>query len=219
MDPSFWHDRWERDEIHFHQSRPNAYLTRYLGQLGVAPGQAVFVPLCGKALDMHYLHEQGLSVCGVELSSIAVEAFFAEHEITYCKSSEPPFDVWRSAQIEIYCGDFFDLQPEPLAKVAAVYDRASLIALPAVQRRRYAEHLLNVVPVDAPVLLLTVDYPQEQMQGPPFSVGEREVMSLFGGTHDVRLLESKSVLEHEPRFKARGVTSFVAHAFLLTRRR
>jgi len=80
MEPEFWHQRWASNQIGFHEGQVNAYLARHYPQLGLAPGETVFVPLCGKSVDLRWLADQGAHVIGVELSPIAVESFFAEQE-------------------------------------------------------------------------------------------------------------------------------------------
>ena len=53
---------------------------------GVPDGTcSVFVPLCGKSLDMVWLLEQGFSVTGCEISELAVQQFFTENSIPYEK--------------------------------------------------------------------------------------------------------------------------------------
>ena len=46
-------------------------------------GLSVFVPLCGKTLDMVWLCQQGHTVVGCELSEIAALDFFKENSIPY----------------------------------------------------------------------------------------------------------------------------------------
>ena len=78
MDTDFWLERWQNNQTGFHQDEINSYLTRYWSGLGLTQGSRVLVPLCGKSLDMLWLAEQGHSVVGIELSRLAIEAFFHE---------------------------------------------------------------------------------------------------------------------------------------------
>jgi thiopurine S-methyltransferase len=129
MDPDFWHQRWQQQLIGFHQKETNRYLEKYANALNLQVGDTVFVPLCGKSLDMLWLHDRGYGVLGVELSPIACEAFFFEAGRHARKRKDGIFTSWNSSDIEILCGDFFDLSPEMLNHVRAFYDRAALIAL------------------------------------------------------------------------------------------
>ena len=81
MQPDFWHQRWADNQIGFHQSAPTPLLLKHWPALGITPGAQVFVPLAGKSLDMAWLASQGHRVLGVELSQLAVEQFFAEHDL------------------------------------------------------------------------------------------------------------------------------------------
>jgi len=105
-----------------------------------------------------------------------------------------------------------------MVNVAAVYDRASLVALPPEMRERYARHLVDILPPATQILLVTFDYPQAEMQGPPFAVSVSEVEALYGKYAEVRLLAQKDTLPENPRFVQRGVSRMEESIFLLTLR-
>lgn len=134
MEPSFWHERWERSEIGFHQQDINVHLQQFWTQLDLRPGQRVFAPLCGKSRDLLWLAGEGHPVTGVEISQLAVEAFFTENGLKPRRWREGAFEIWEVDEIRILLGDFFDLEPQHLADAAGIYDRASLIALPPPMR-------------------------------------------------------------------------------------
>lgn len=215
MEPEFWHQRWTSNQIGFHEGQVNAYLARHYAHLGLSPGETVLVPLCGKSVDLRWLADQGTHVVGVELSQIAVESFFAEQGLTPRTSKEGAFAVWESGPIRLLCGDYFALAPEDLAGVHVVYDRAALIALPAERRADYVTHLDQLLPGARRTLLVTLEYPQEQMQGPPFSVAEREVRALFTDAC-VERLGAQDVLADHPRFREKGLTRLLECAYLIT---
>ncbi|GAB4114988.1 MAG: thiopurine S-methyltransferase [Sideroxydans sp.] len=216
MKKEFWLERWERAEIGFHQDEINPYLLKYWGELHAAQGGEVFVPLCGKSLDMVWLREQGHKVLGVELSAIAVRDFFSEQGKSPVHTQTAKFEQCEADGIRILCGDFFDLGKADMANVRAVYDRASLVALPPEMRERYARHLVEILPPGTQVLLVTFDYPQEEMPGPPFAVSANEVDLLYGKHAEIRLLAQENVLEQNPRFKQRGMTRLQENIFQLT---
>jgi thiopurine S-methyltransferase len=218
MKKEFWLERWERAEIGFHQNEINPYLARYWKELSLSGGGEVFVPLCGKSLDMVWLRQQGCFVLGVELSSIAVQDFFKENGQSPEHAVSGKFESCEADGIRILCGDFFDLTKEDLANVSAVYDRASLVALPQDMRERYARHLADILPHGTQILLVTFDYPQAEMQGPPFAVSPSEVEALYGKYADVRLLVQVDALAQNPRFKQRGMSRMEESIFLLTLR-
>jgi thiopurine S-methyltransferase len=218
MKKEFWLERWERSEIGFHQGEINPYLLRYWKELQPARVGEVFVPLCGKSLDMVWLRRQGCKVLGVELSPIAVEDFFKENGQSPTHASTGKFECCEADGIRILCGDFFDLTKGDMAQVGAVYDRASLIALPPEMRERYARHLVDILPSGTQILLVTVDYPQAEMQGPPFAVSVSDVEALYGKYAEVRLLAQEDVLAQNPRFQQRGMSRMEENIFLLTLR-
>lgn len=218
MKKDFWLERWEREETGFHQNEINPYLLQYWHELHFVPDSVVFVPLCGKSLDMQWLRKQGYRVLGVELSAIAAQAFFKENGYTPHHSASGKFERFEADGICILCGDFFDLGKDDLAQVGAVYDRASLIALPPEMRERYARHLVSILPLATKILLVTLDYPQQEMSGPPFAVSAAEVEALYREHAGVRLLAQMDVLAQNQRFRDRGMSQLQESIFLLTLR-
>jgi thiopurine S-methyltransferase len=215
MKKEYWLERWEREDTAFHQDEVNPYLRGYWHELHLAKNSEVFVPLCGKSRDMLWLRDQGSSVLGVELSAQAAEAFFLETGQAPQHSPGERFDRWEANGITILCGDFFNLTKDDLRNVSGVYDRGSLIALPPEMRRRYANHLMNCLPQGTQILLLTFDYPQPEMAGPPFAVSQDEVEALYHEHAKISLLERVDVLAKNPRFQQRGLTRLHESVFLL----
>jgi thiopurine S-methyltransferase len=199
----------------------NPYLAHYYGHLGPPPASRsklrVFVPLCGKSMDMLWLSQNGYAVVGVEVSEIAVEAFFTENGLPLEKQVQGAHIRYSSGNIEIWQGDFFTLSSEQLGDITDVYDRASLIALPPSMRKDYASKMLELLPAAARVLLVTLTYPQAEMDGPPFSVTEEEVRGLYEPHCSIEKLAVKNTLELEPRFKQKGLTSLYETAYKLKR--
>lgn len=218
MKNDFWLECWQREEIGFHQNAINPYLHQYWQELHLAPGSEVFVPLCGKSRDMRWLRKQGHSVLGVELSPIAVQAFFKESGDSPHHLISGKFDRYETDDISILCGDFFDLGKDDLTKVRAVYDRASLVALPPDMCECYVSHLMSILPPATQILLITLDYPQAEMSGPPFSVSADKVTALYHEHAEIRLLTQLDVLAQHPRFQERGLSQLHENIFLLTLR-
>jgi len=221
MEIDFWQLRWQNEETGFHQPEVNPYLAHYYGHLGPPPVSRsklrVFVPLCGKSMDMLWLSQNGYAVVGVEVSEIAVEAFFAENGLPLEKQVQGTHTRYSSGNIEIWQGDFFTLSSEQLGDITDVYDRASLIAMPPSMRKDYASKMLELLPAAARVLLVTLTYPQAEMDGPPFSVTEEEVHGLYEPHCSIEKLAVKNTLELEPRFKQKGLTSLYETAYKLKR--
>jgi thiopurine S-methyltransferase len=225
MTPEFWHQRWQRGEIGWHSEAVNRHLTEYWPRLAVPKDACVLVPLCGKSLDMLWLAGEGHSVVGVELSATAAEAFFTENGLSPVATdlAPYPFRCYRVDEIRLLVGDFFDLSAEALraagnSGIDAVYDRASLIALPPDLRATYARHLAPLLrqlrggspPVS---LLITFDYDQSRMPGPPFAVAAGEVQALFERDFRIEELTSFDVLPENPGLAARGLDRLAEHVY------
>ncbi|MCU0125982.1 thiopurine S-methyltransferase [Pseudomonas vlassakiae] len=214
MEPAFWQKRWADNQIGFHRTDVNPFLLAHWPRLALAEGTRVLVPLCGKSLDMAWLAGQGHRVLGVELSRRAVEDFFREQGLTAQVSTQGAFEVWRSADVEIWCGDFFALQAQDVADCRGLYDRAAVIALPSQMRARYMAHLTKVLPAGCQGLLLTMDYDQQLLDGPPFSVPDAEVRQGYAGGR-VQVLDEREVIEESPKFLQAGVASVLERVYLV----
>ncbi len=215
MYADFWHERWQRKQIGFHQAEINLHLQQFWPALGAAAGARIFVPLCGKSGDMLWLRAQGHEVVGVEISPLAVQAFFDENGLQATVETCGPFRVYSADGICIFCGDFFALTPEHLAGVTAVYDRASLIALPPEMRCAYAGHLRQLLTPGVKSLLVAIEYPQAEMEGPPFSVPESEVRALYARDCEIERIHAADILDQEPKFRDKGLTRLEEKVYLI----
>lgn len=203
MEPEFWQARWKRGEIGFHRGEVHWALKRHWDIVAGSQYEPVFVPLCGKSLDMRWLHQRGHPVYGCELSRRAVGAFFDEWGHEPDRHVQEGFEVWTAHGIELTIGDFFNL--ETVSGYPLFYDRASLVAMPREMRPDYLHKLRSLITDDARGLLVTFEYDQSQMDGPPFSVG-RDELERFDGL-DFELLEQRDVLDDHPNFAAKGLTT------------
>jgi len=131
-------------------------------------------------------------------------------------SEEQRFTRYDAEELTILCGDFFDLSINDLRMISAIYDRASLIALPPEIRKRYVQHLMTIVPDNTEILLVTMEYPEEEMNGPPFAVIENEIRGLYADQKRVDLLSEYDVLGGNSRFKERGLTSMIEKVYRIS---
>lgn len=189
MEPDFWRQRWNDNQIGFHKSVANPLLIEHLPALGLAPRARVFVPLCGKTLDIPWLMSQGMRVVGAELSALAVEQLFEDMGVTPEVTDLDGLTRYAAAGVDIYAGDIFDLTADELGDVDAIYDRAALVALPGDMRARYASHLADITG-RAQQLVICFDYDQSQMNGPPFSVSAAEVERVHGANYGLSALHT-----------------------------
>ena len=215
MESDFWHERWQLNQIGFHQDEINTHLTAFWQKLAVPKGSTVFVPLCGKSSDMLWLRAEEYRVIGIELSPVAVEAFFDENGLEPEIEHLDEFARWSCDGIEILVGDFFHLNPEILGRIDAIYDRASLIALPPEMRPDYVQHIHNLMEDGTPTLLVTMEYEQNEMNGPPFAVHEDEVRQLYKESEEVESLLTLDIFAESPHFAKRGLSALVEKVYRL----
>jgi len=199
-DNPLWLRCWQEENTgDFHQASVNRFLPRYWPSLDCAAGSRVFVPMCGKSLDMIWLAQQGHSVIGVELSPIAVRDFFRENKLQPTRRKLGQFTLWQDGKLGILCGDYFALTAAVLGPVNIVYDRAALTALPPDLRKRYVAHLFKIVSPGAQILLLTTEYAEaNEPLSRIFGIDE-EIDALYAADFDVKLTCVESVFESDPR--------------------
>lgn len=215
-DNELWQQSWRDRKIDFHQKAVNPHLVRFWSSLGLAPGDRVFVPLCGKSLDLLWLARQGHTVVGVELSPLAARAFFRENRIQASRRQVGEFVLWEHGRISILCGDFFQLTAADLGDIAAVFDRASLTALPDEIRGDYLDHLRKILPAACKILLLTTEEPDDdETQGQPFAVAD-EITSLYARAFDIELSHVESLFEPDPDPAVRQPVRIEQKVYLLT---
>jgi thiopurine S-methyltransferase len=187
MDASFWHNRWQTNQTGWHEQAVNPLLIAHFPSLKIPPGGRVFVPLCGKSLDIGWFLSRGYAVAGAELSELAVTQLFAELGMEARISEVGDFRLFHGEKIDIFVGDIFDLSREILSPVEAIYDRAALVALPEAMRKRYTAHLKALTAL-VPQLVIGYEYDQTVVEGPPFSVTSEELHRHYGDGYTLTLL-------------------------------
>ena len=192
MERDFWFDKWKKNEIGFHQDHVHPMLKKFLGKLCLSKQDRIFLPLCGKTNDIGWLLEQGFRVVGIELVESAVKQLFENLGISPSISTLDEFKHFHHENIDIYVGDFFFLSKKILGHVDAIYDRAAIVALPDGMREQYTQHLSRITE-SANQLLITFDYNQALMNGPPFSVSENQIKAYYDASYSITQLMSEDV--------------------------
>lgn len=192
MKHDFWHNKWEKNEIGFHLPEANPLLVKYFPTLNLPQGARVFLPLCGKTLDIAWLLAQGYRVVGAELSKLAIQDLFNQLNLTPTITKLDEITHYSADNIDMFVGDIFKVTPAMLGKVDAVYDRAALVALPEDMRKAYSAHLMALTH-NAPQLLICFEYDQTIHQGPPFSICTGEVKQHYQIAYDLTLLASETL--------------------------
>lgn len=192
MEASFWHERWEANQIAFHEGEANFLLVKYFKALSLEEGARIFLPLCGKTLDIAWLLSNGYSVVGAELSEKAIDHLFVALGVQPKITVIGDLKHYSETNIDIFVGDIFHLSNDMLGTIDAVYDRAALVALPEHMRSQYVANLMSITN-KAPQLLITFVYDQSVLPGPPFSISDEEVKHHYGSHYDLNVLESVDV--------------------------
>lgn len=190
-DHALWRRGWRENQTPFHLPHVHPLLVRFWSRLGLEAGERVFVPLCGKSLDLLWLREGGHDVVGVELSPVAVKAFYKSARLQPTREDHGELTRWSRDGVTIYCGDFFRLVQQDLAGVRAVYDRAALTALPEELREHYVAHLHAILPAEASIFLITVEDLDDIEEAADNMASSAEIVSLYAEYFGVELLHAE----------------------------
>ena len=209
---TFWHNRWQTQQIGWHRDAYNDLLTKHWGCIGSNKGDRVLVPLCGKSLDMLWFASQGHSVVGLEMVEEAIQAFFEENKLDVVCDTVNDQIHHTSEPFTIIEGDIFNLKAG-LTQADAWYDRAAMIAIPPTKREAYVEQIRQFTKPNAVGLLITFAYPKEEMEGPPFSLTDNDVEELFSDGFELECLEQLDLTDE----KDRGLSQVTSSVFRIRR--
>ena len=210
MDKDFWLKAWEEGRTRFHNQEPNTDLVQYFPLFKDHVTEA-FVPLCGKSIDLHFLHQAGLEVTGVELSPLAIDQFkqdSKERDLSWIETELSHHLLSQADSLNLYCGDLFELPAEVLESVDFIYDRAAIVALPPELRLKYASWIKETFKQPHQILLISFEYDQALCDGPPFSVTEAEINQLFSDCYSIDLLDRRVIDDINPKFVEANVKKF-----------
>lgn len=202
MNKVFWNNKWENNEIGFHQNNVTPLLKKYLHYFldKNSIKKSCLLPLCGKTFDLIYLSEFFKEVTGVELIKKAIEDFYIENNLEMRTRNSSI----SSKNIEIFNEDFFSFNKSENKKYSYIFDRASLIAISPVSREKYVQSIKRSMSTNCKIFLITIEYKQDQIEGPPFSLSDDDVKSLF---KDFKLekLCRESVIGQNQKFKGLNI--------------
>ena len=216
MKKEFWIEKWQNKQTGFHKDFTHPLLIKYITETGIKQGDTVFVPLCGKSLDMLWLNNQGYKVIGIEVSELAIQQFFAENNLHAVRSTIDKFDVYQFENITLYCGDFFNLTKKHALDINAIYDRAAFIALPEELVGKYVDKMFDIVPAGAKHLLITLEFVKNSGPiGPPFNSPQEKVDLLYSQFSSIKLLQEEDIIAREHKFKEQGCDYVFERVYLI----
>lgn len=191
MQHEFWHEKWESNNIGFHLPQPHPFLIQHFERLQLPQPSRIFLPLCGKTLDIHWLLSQGHQIVAIDLSPIAIKALIEDLGVDFIRSeSSTTLTHYHHPHIDLFVGDIFNLRQEQIGDIDAIYDRAALVALPFSLRTQYAKHVIQISRA-APQLLIHLEYDQQHLAGPPFSISYHELLEYYSPSYELKLINSQ----------------------------
>jgi thiopurine S-methyltransferase len=218
MQHDFWHQCWENNTIGFNQDDVHPFLIKHFAQFYTKELHTIFVPFCGKTIDMLWLQQFG-TIDGAELSQIACHDFYRDHNLSYqTQTFNEQLTVFNSKNITLWQGDIFNLTPQIINKTFdCIYDRAALIALPKLMRQQYVNHLKLWLTEGTQLFLVSLEYPATEMSGPPFSVPDSEVKQLFADC-DINLIDEIDLTGKKFAQRLFNVTNLIERLYIITKK-
>lgn len=211
MEADFWHKKWELNEIGFHKTEANPLLVKHLVQLSLKNGDRIFLPLCGKTLDIGWLLQQGFQVVGAELSELAIQQLFEQLELKPQIAEIGSLKRYSAKNLDVFVGDIFAIDRELIGHIDAIFDRAALVALPSEMRIQYAKHLIDITN-NAPQILITFEYDTKGVSGPPHAISKNEITTHYDANYQLKTLERENL-----RGGIKGKSEAIERVWLLSK--
>lgn len=190
-----WQDRWDTGNIRFHNPEVHAMLLKHFDKICPSgDGGRIFVPLCGKTLDMKWLSEQNMFVVGLDGVRLSLEQFMSEQNLNFTTEKIPELgedcEVFKTAddKFHLYRGDIMDFSASIEGTFDAVWDRGSLVALRREDVPQYVKVIKSLIKPGGRCLVEVFDYDVKIMEGadikppcppPPFPMYEAELKDLY----------------------------------------
>ncbi|KAK3103080.1 hypothetical protein FSP39_016310 [Pinctada imbricata] len=153
----------------------------------------IFVPLCGKSVDMKWLYDQGHEIVGIEGAETAVQQFFDESKISFTTSSikDGILKLYQSddGRIRLYVGNYYNIDMTGENNFLFIWDRGSLEAIDKSDREKYVKLMTSLMSPGCRLLLEVAD--RDDDMGPPFCIDKEEITNLFGSCSSVEYLEKE----------------------------
>ena len=209
--PGYWKKRWMDNKIGWQRVAVHKFLVKYVHELtGGRTNLRVFVPLCGKSIDMLWLAERGHNIVGVEVVKQPIESFFEENNLSFSvekvklAAAVDPVDVYKSVEkkITIFCCDLFLLSEEDVGgRFDAIWDRGSLSAMqPAVDNRgkRYTAKIHSLLAADGNCMVEShLYYGVDRGKNTPASISDELRNEIYGENFVLKELEVERLREDE----------------------
>ena len=168
----------------------------------------VFVPLCGKSLDMIWLADQGHTVVGLEISQTGIKDFFKENNLdfTIAAINMAPSGAYifkaKAKDITIFQCDIFDFRSDVAGgKFDSIWDRGSLTSMAFTGEatiKNYVEVVSKMLADNGRWMIETFDYDETtKREGSHAFISDKMIHRLFENKFVVRDLEKTKYAANE----------------------
>ncbi|XP_071963090.1 thiopurine S-methyltransferase-like isoform X2 [Antedon mediterranea] len=164
LSTEYWMSSWKAGDIVFHNDFIYPMLQKHAEKLFDNQSNCrVFVPLCGKSLDMKWFADLGHSVVGVDVSEVGILSFFEDQGIEYVKESVPEIQgatryKSKDGKITIYKANLFSMKKDIIGDFDCIWDNGSLVAINKQDRQKYVSTLTSLMADSCRYLLIALDF-------------------------------------------------------------
>ncbi|KAK3735884.1 hypothetical protein RRG08_041071 [Elysia crispata] len=191
---SYWTKRWENNQIAFHKTEVHRMLIKHQKMLSSnGKPKNVFVPLCGKTLDLKWLADQGIKTVGLDIALIALQQVFTESGLEWKETNVPLLGAdgkllsSKDGELKLYCGDMMKFSEDIAGTFDAVWDRGCIVALERENLKRYVQIIKNILKPGGRILVELLQFDVAIMDDitsptkppPPYPTYEEDLKSLY----------------------------------------
>lgn len=209
MTPDDWRKSWQDgDSTFFHSDNLSPIFLKMKEEIINGKDHAkVFVPFCGKVLEMKWLAENGHVVVGVEVSEDGIKQFFEENKLPYITKEIQTVSgtlyecTDKTMCLKLYCCSFYDFKPEVENNFDAVWDSAAFQASNKADRKQYVSIIHSVLKTNGKVFMAVDEFIQKEEL--PLDI--EEIKNNFDGKFSVEVTDFVDANEeYQSKFKIKG---------------
>ncbi|KAL7635686.1 UNVERIFIED_CONTAM: hypothetical protein RMT77_013503 [Armadillidium vulgare] len=207
-------DPWKIEDV-------SPFLIEYSSKLKLSPPKRVFVPLCGKALELKWFYDQGFEVVGVEYIEKPVKKFFTEQNLDFKVNQQPFGKVYETIdqRLKIYVADIFKIDKDELGKFDILWVSGVFSSIKIADREKLTNLFKDVCNPEFTFFLCVIEFEVpsgKRLDTFPRSIKKEQIYELYGDWCKIELVEETEVGEKFPMFKQGGIDSVLRYCFLLT---
>lgn len=216
MTVGMWKECWNTPNVEFHNPQLNELFVKYHQRMLTRPGMRIFVPLCGKAVEMKWLVDHGHKVVGLEAAPVPCKAFFEENGIPYNVKEMKGIHGEKYESLDhnivIYSCDFFLFTADICGEFDGIWDSGGLNSMDVEDREAYIRRIRTLMGKGCVNLTEFVNF-DKSMVDITWSMTKEELQKVFG---EGFIVEDLNEMAAPQRLKRQGCDTLKLFAITRT---